>query len=207
MRVVGAGFGRTGTKSLKLALERLGFGPCHHMQEVGTNPDQLALWQRVARGERPDWSAVFRDYGACVDWPSARFWRELAAHFPDAKMILSLRDPDAWFDSVQRTIYPVMRDHVEHADPERRERMAMAYELIVRQTFDERMDDRAHATQVFRDHNAAVRREIDPDRLLVFEASDGWEPLCRHLGVAVPDEPFPLTNTTDEFTNRHRKQS
>ncbi len=207
MRVVGAGFGRTGTKSLKLALERLGFGPCHHMLEVGTNPDQLALWQRVARGERPDWSEVFRDYGACVDWPSARFWRELAAHYPDAKMILSLRDPDAWFDSGQRTIYPVMRDHVEHADPERRERMAMAYELIVRQTFDERMDDRAHATQVFRDHNAAVRREIDPERLLVFEAADGWEPLCRHLGVEVPDEPFPLTNTTEEFVNRRRKQS
>jgi len=207
MRVVGAGFGRTGTKSLKLALERLGFGPCHHMLEVGTNPDQLPHWQRAAAGEAMDWSEVFRDYGACVDWPSARYWRELAAHYPDAKMILSLRDPDTWFDSVQRTIYPVMRDHAKHAEPERRQRLGMAHELIVRQTFDGRIDERAHATQVFRDHNAAVQREIDPDRLLVFEAAQGWAPLCAHLGVPVPDEPFPLTNTTDEFVNRRRKQS
>jgi Sulfotransferase domain len=206
LQVIGAGFGRTGTQSLKLALEQLGFGPCHHMQEVRDHPEQLAFWQAAARGETLDWDEVFAGYVAQVDWPGARYWRELAAHFPAAKVILSVRPADAWFDSVQATIGPFMREAVQHDDPDRRARAEMAYELICRQVFDGRMDDRAHAIRVFHDHIAEVQRTIEPERLLIFSAADGWPPLCRFLGVAMPDAPFPHTNTTEAFQTRYPVQ-
>jgi hypothetical protein len=202
LRVIGAGFGRTGTNSLKLALERLGFAPCHHMFEVRENPEQFAFWDAAARGELPDWDEVFAGYAAQVDWPGARFWRELAAHFPDAKVILSVRPADEWFDSFRATIGPFLREPSVHDDPGRRTRAAMAHELIGRQIFDGRLDDRAHATRVFREHIAEVQRTIAPERLLTHQVSEGWQPLCRFLGVPVPDTPFPHTNSTEAFRAR-----
>lgn len=204
LKVVGAGFGRTGTNSLKLALEQLGFGPCHHMFEVRDNPDQLPYWQAAARGEIPDWDDVFANYNASVDWPSARFWRELAAHFADARVLLSIRSPESWFKSVHATIWQSMRNREKLEPGPRRERLDMGYELVVRQTFDERLDDPDYAMSVFRAHNEAVQREIPPERLLVYTVGDGWEPLCRFLGVDVPDTPYPHTNSTAEFRERRR---
>ena len=202
LRVIGAGFGRTGTNSLKLALEQLGFTPCHHMFEVREKPEQFAFWDAAARGELPDWDEVFAGYAAQVDWPGARFWRELAAHFPDAKVILSVRPADEWFDSFQATIGPFLREPSVHADADRRDRARMAHELIGRQIFDGRPDDRAHATSVFREHIAEVQRTIAPERLLTYQVSKGWQPLCRFLGVPVPDAPFPHTNSTEAFRTR-----
>jgi 2-keto-4-pentenoate hydratase len=202
LRVIGAGFGRTGTNSLKLALEQIGFGPCHHMFEVRDNPDQLSFWQAAARGELPDWHEVFAGYSAQVDWPGARYWRELAACFPDAKVILSVRPADEWFDSFQATIAPFMRDRAGHEDLHRRAMAEMGYELIGRQVFGGRMDDRDHAMRVFRDHITLVQATIAPERLLTFRAHDGWEPLCRFLGVAVPEAPFPHANSTETFHAR-----
>ena len=108
LEVIGPGFGRTGTNSLKIALEQLGFGPCHHMFEVRDNPERLADWEKAARGEKVDWDHVFRGYRSQVDWPGARYWRELVRHYPTAKVVLSVRDPDEWFDSVQATIVPFL---------------------------------------------------------------------------------------------------
>ena len=204
LEVVGACFGRTGTNSLKLALEMLGFDPCHHMFEVRENPDQLPYWEALAQGESVDWREVFADYKACVDWPSAKYWREIAETFPDAPVILSIREPESWIKSVHNTILPAMQSHMEMEDSPRRRRMAMAYDLIVRQTFDERMHEAEHAISVYEEHIAAVRRTIPPERLLEFRVSDGWEPLCAFLGRGVPDEPFPLTNTTEQFSARPR---
>lgn len=204
LEVVGACFGRTGTNSLKLALERLGFGPCHHMFEVGEDPNQLSYWEALARGEAVDWRQVFAGYKACVDWPSARFWREIAETFPDAPVILSLREPESWIASVQHTILPAMQSHFDMEDGPRRRRSAMAYELIVRQTFSERMHDTEHAIGIYQAHIDEVRRTIAPERLLEYSVSEGWQPLCAFLGVDVPDEPFPLTNTTEQFNNRRR---
>lgn len=202
LRVIGAGFGRTGTNSLKLALEQLGFAPCHHMFEVRDNPEQLPFWQAAARGEEPDWDAVFAGYAAQVDWPGARYWRELARHFPDAKVILSVRPPSDWFDSFEATIAPFMRDRASHEDPHRRAIAEMAYEIIGRQTFGCRMDDRGHAERVFRDHIAEVQATIVPERLLTYQVSEGWVPLCGFLGVPVPDTPFPHANSTEAFRAR-----
>jgi Sulfotransferase domain len=202
LRVIGAGFGRTGTHSLKLALEQLGFAPCHHMYEVRAHPEQLAFWQAAARGELPDWDEVFAGFVAQVDWPGARFWRELAEHFPDAKVILSVRPADAWFDSLQATIGPFLREPSAHDDPDRHAHARMVHELIGRQIFDDRVDDRAHAIGVFRDHIGEVQRTIAPERLLTYQVSEGWGPLCRFLGVPVPDTPFPHANSTEAFRAR-----
>jgi hypothetical protein len=162
----------------------------------------VPLWAALADGAAPDWEAVFAGYRSQVDWPGARFWRELAAHYPDAKVILSVRPADAWFDSVQATIGPVMYNHASFDDPHMRALATMANTLIVEQIFDNRLDDRAHATSVYTRHIEEVQRTIPAERLLTFDVSEGWDPLCRFLGVPVPDEPFPRTNSSEEFRKR-----
>jgi hypothetical protein len=199
LEIVGAALGRTGTNSLKLALEHLGFGPCHHMFEVRDHPEQLPYWQAAARGEMPDWDEVFANYRSCVDWPSARYWREIAAHYPDAKVLLTLRDGDKWFDSVHATIYPSIMKWPTREPGHHRDMLEMAEETIVKQTFDGRLDDREHALAIYRAHEEEVRRSISPERLLAYDVSQGWEPLCAFLDVPVPDIPFPRTNTSEEF--------
>ena len=191
LEIIGPGFGRTGTNSLKLALEHLGFGPCHHMFEVRDNPELLPDWEAAARGEEVDWDRVFAGYRSQVDWPGARYWRELARHFPDARVILSVRDPDAWFDSVQATIAPFIAARGTHPSPHANAIAEMAYQAIVAQIFDDRMSDRDHATRVFRAHVAEVQSEIAAERLLTFDPRDGWQPLCDFLGSRCRTFHFP----------------
>jgi hypothetical protein len=197
LKVVGAGFGRTGTLSLKYALEKLGFGPCYHMMEVFPRPDHVRAWHRLAFTGKMDWDSLFHDFRATVDWPSARWWREIAAHFSDAKVILSLRSPDSWYRSMSETIYQPMKNPVRGDVPELvRLQNEMARKAILAETFDNRFEDKAHAIDVFNRHNQEVRDSIDPHRLLVFEARSGWGPLCRFLEVPVPADPYPHVNDT-----------
>ena len=200
LKVIGAGFGRTGTLSLKIALERIGFGPCYHMMEVFPRPEHVAMWHRLAFEQSMDWDEIFRGFHATVDWPAARWWREIAAHFPDAKVLLSVRDPEAWYKSVTDTIYQPMKSPAPDGVPELvRLQSEMARKAILDETFDNRFEDKAHAIEVFRKHNQAVRDAIDPARLLVFDVREGWGPLCRFLEVPIPDEPFPRLNDTATF--------
>jgi hypothetical protein len=200
LKVVGAGFGRTGTLSLKVALERIGFGPCYHMIEVFPRPEHVARWHRLAFEQSMEWDEIFRGFGATVDWPAARWWREIAAHFPDAKVLLSVRDPEAWYKSVTDTIYQPMKSPAPYGVPELvRLQSEMARKAILGETFDNRFEDKAHAIEVFHKHNQAVRDAIDPARLLEFDVREGWGPLCRFLEVPVPDEPFPRLNDTATF--------
>ncbi|MCP1336281.1 sulfotransferase family protein [Futiania mangrovi] len=204
LEVIGAGFGRTGTNSLRLALERLGFGPCHHMFEVRDNPEQLPAWEAAARGEKVDWDEAFKGYRAQVDWPGAAYWRQLAEHYPDARVILSVRAPDDWFDSVQATIGPFMTTmRGKHAHPHMNAIAEMCGRFIVQDIFDGRIDDREHAIAVFKAHTKEVRDTISPERLLVYETGSGWGPLCAFLGVPEPDNPYPMTNSSKEFQARH----
>ena len=197
LKVVGAGFGRTGTLSLKGALERLGFGPCYHMTEVFGRPEHVAMWHRLAFEHTMDWDQIFRGFQATVDWPAARWWREIAAHYPDAKVLLSVRDPEAWYKSMSDTIYPLMKSPAPDGAPElMRLQREMVRKSVLAETFDNRFEDQAHAIEVFKRHNQAVRDAIDPARLLVFDVREGWAPLCRFLEVSIPDEPFPRLNDT-----------
>jgi hypothetical protein len=206
LEIIGPGFGRTGTNSLRLALEHLGFGPCHHMFEVRDKPDLLPDWEAAARGEMVDWSKVFRDYRSQVDWPGAKYWRELVVHFPKAKVILSVRDPDQWFDSVQATIAPFMAARGKHPSAHVNAIAEMGYQTVA-PIFDHRMSERDHAIRVFRKHIAEVQAEIPSDRLLTFDLKEGWEPLCEFLGVEVPNIPFPKTNSSKAFVEEEWKQS
>ena len=198
--VIGTGFGRTGTNSLKLALEQLGFGPCHHMFEVYESPAYLLpIWMKAAQeGVTPDWDEIFENYRSTVDWPTAFYWRELVDHYPHAKVVHTTRTPKSWVKSAISTIFVSMSERNEKKGAAR-DLSTMAWELIVMQTFDGRMDDFDYAADIFRKHDEAVKAYVAPDRLLVYEVSEGWEPLCRHLSVPVPDEAFRRTNTTDEF--------
>lgn len=197
LKVVGAGFGRTGTLSLKTALETLGFGPCYHMMEVFPRPEHVAMWHRLAFENQIDWDALFAGFSAAVDWPAARWWREIAAHYPHAKVLLSVRDPEAWYKSMIDTIYQPMKSPAPDDAPELlRLQNEMIRKSILGETFDNRFEDKAHALEVFRRHTQEVRDAIAPARLLVFDVREGWAPLCRFLDVPVPDQPFPRLNDT-----------
>ena len=208
LKVIGAGLGLTGTLSLKLALEQLGFGPCYHMLEVGKHPAHVAQWRRAAAGEPVDWPKLFEDYQATVDWPSCNYWEAQLAAFPDAKVILSERDPEAWYASIMNTIYPSSakaREKAEEAsDPAALERSAMVYEVIWDGVFDGRMDDKAHVIDRYLAHNARVKRLLPSTQLLIFNPADGWPPLCELLRCPQPDAPFPSVNSTAEFQARFR---
>ncbi len=202
LKIIGTGFGRTGTNSLKLALEQLGFGPCHHMFEVRDNPDQLPFWQAAASGNLPDWDAVFADYNSCVDWPSARFWREITNTYPQAKVVHTIRPEESWLNSFYKTIFPAMRDRHLQEPGLRRDRLDMAHEIVLEQVFGGQAQNRDHALSIYRAHNQQVISSIAPDRLLVYELAEGWAPLCKFLNVPVPDTPLPHVNSTEQFHNR-----
>ncbi len=194
LQVVGAGVGRTGTHSLKLALETLLGGTCHHMVEVFAHPDEVPVWTDAIDGRPVDWGELMKGYTAQVDWPGASFWPELSAANPDALVILSVRDPDAWFTSCSDTIFAGMSTMVEGGDE-----WMKALVRLFNERFSDEIDDRAAMTAAFERHNEAVRAAIPEERLLEWTASDGWKPICERLGLAVPDEPFPKVNTTAEF--------
>jgi hypothetical protein len=196
LQVIGAGLGRTGTMSLKVALEQLGIGRCHHMIEVFAASEQAPLWLAAADG-RPDWEAIFGGFAAAVDYPACTHWRELAGHYPDACIILSLRDPDKWFDSVSETIFSAGMLGRMLDSP-----MRDFFMGNVVGTFLDHIDDRAWMTAYFRRWNQDVIASVPPERLLVFEASQGWEPLCAFLGVPVPDAPYPRVNSREEMHAR-----
>jgi len=191
LSIIGAGFGRTGTESMKLALEMLGLGPCHHMTEVLPDPDQVALWRAAARGELPDWERAFAGYRSALDWPAAYFWRELSAHYPDAKVLLTVRNAESWYASMEQTILKVIRGSTD-AD-------SVGVKLIGEKVFDGRVDDRAHVIAAFEKNTAEAQAAFGPDRLLTYHLGDGWDPLCRFFGKPVPDAPFPHTNSSVEF--------
>jgi hypothetical protein len=196
LRVVGAGLGRTGTMSLKLALERLLGAPCYHMAEVFAHPEHIPLWHAAARGEAVDWRGLFDGYAAAVDWPVGSFWPEVSAAFPDALILLSTRSAESWWESASRTIFPISAKAAGTPWHE------MWMELA-RSRFTPRLDDRDAAVAAYERHNADVRARAPHARLLEWTARDGWAPLCRALGVAVPDEPFPHANSTEEFLGLH----
>jgi hypothetical protein len=196
LRVVGAGLGRTGTMSLKLALERLLGAPCYHMAEVFAHPEHIPLWHAAARGEPVDWPALFDGYAAAVDWPVGSFWPEVSAAFPDALILLSTRSAESWWKSASTTIFPTSAKAAGTAWH------AMWLELAARR-FTPRLDDREAAVAAYERHNADVRARAPKARLLEWSAREGWAPLSRALGVAEPDEPFPHANSTEEFLGQH----
>jgi hypothetical protein len=205
IEVIGAGFGRTGTLSLKAALEALGFSKCYHMVEVFARRDDARTWDAATRGEPVDWERHFAEYRATVDVPSCLFYRELMEKYPEAKVILTVRDPERWYESTRQTIY-YSRDAFPRWAAAFNPRMRAFRRMVDRlwdRMFRGRFEDRAFAIDVFNRHNEQVIRDVPAERLLVYEVSQGWSPLCEFLGVPVPEgKPFPHLNDTAEFRAR-----
>jgi Sulfotransferase domain len=209
LEVIGASFGRTGTMSMKAALEELGFGPCYHMKELFRNPEHMGQWRAAMRGDPVDWERVLGDYRATVDWPGCTFYGELLEMNPDAKVILTVRDPQRWYESVRDTIYRTSGAYYSVAfrlaglvTPRARRLIRASRfvsELVWEGDFDGRFGDRGHAIETFERHNEEVKRRVPPGRLLVYEVKQGWGPLCDFLGVEVPDKPFPHLNDGEAY--------
>lgn len=204
VQVIGAGFGRTGTWSMKAALEQIGFGPSFHMIDLIQHPDRAALFLAALQGEQVDWDTAFDGYRSTVDWPGCTFYDRILAAYPDAKVVLNVRDPEKWYESAKGTIYALKeaaeRDALEGDGPGApTEVLQMIRTLIWETTFENRFAEKDFAIEVFNRHNEAVKAAVPADKLLVFEVQQGWGPLCEFLGVEAPAEDFPHLNDAETF--------
>lgn len=198
LKVIGSGLGRTGTKSLQSALNMIGSGPCHHMAEVWAHPQSMQLWIDAANGA-PVWDEIFANYRSAVDYPTAAYWEVLSERYPDARVIHTTRDPDAWFESTQATIFA---DDGPVETAIRSGGLTGEFFSSFLEDLLPHLHDREFLLDFYNCHNDAVKSKIPPERLLVYEATQGWEPLCKFLGVPLPDDSYPSENTRAEFIAR-----
>jgi hypothetical protein len=202
LQVVGAGLGRTGTNSVKVALEQLLGGPCYHMFELARRDRDTPVWRAAVRGEAVDWDALLGGYVATVDWPACAFWRELWDANPEANVLLSTRDsPQTWWESMQRTIVPTISGEVPPDEPATARRRAMVVEMMG-ERFTPDWSDRDAAIAAYERHNEQVRQAVPAEHLIDWRPSDGWEPICAALELPVPVAAFPRENTTADFRAR-----
>ncbi len=206
MKVIGAGYGRTGTMTLKAALEELGAGPCYHMVEVlWGDTSKLPLWQAAANGEATDWEQMFDGFESTVDWPGCTYYEQLMEVFPDAKVLLTVRDPEAWYESARNSIYAALiagrKGELAEGteEPPSPEAFQMISTLIWEGTFHGRFEDKAYAIEMFNKHIAEVKSKVPPQRLVVHEVKEGWRPLAQMLSVDEPLTPFPRLNDKVAF--------
>lgn len=192
LKIIGAGLGRTGTASLKVALEALGIGRCYHMTEIMQNPKFIDGWMDAANGNA-DWDKIFRDYGATVDYPACCFWKELADYYPEAKIILTVRDANSWFESTNETILASKFSAFIKNSP-----WGEMVAKTIWDTLDHRMDDKEFMVSYFERRNQEIIDAFPANRLLVYQIKEGWEPLCKFLEVPLPDTEFPRINSRDE---------
>lgn len=205
LQVIGAGFGRTGTLSMQRALDDLGFGPTYHMNDVFRNPSHVQRWLDYGETGTADWNSLFGKYRATVDFPACCAWQELYEQYPEAKVVLTVRDPASWWESTSTVLYPTRTLYpgwLTRAVPFTQRWLNMVDRLVWSGTFDGRFQDKAYAMGVFSEHIEAVKAHCAPERLLVFEVAQGWQPLCEFLDVPVPDKPFPHLNDAKSLQRR-----
>ena len=210
LKVIGAGFVRTGTMTLKHALEEMGHGPCYHMIELTNEPQRAKLWLQAAKGKDLNWEAVFEGYASTADFPGCLFYQDLLKAYPQAKVILTVRDAESWYHSARQTIfksYPSFKQALyiaSHYPFKKRVRQLMQVgwliqKTIFKNTFRWQAFNKEKAIAAYHQHNAEVQKVVPPAQLLVYRVKDGWEPLCAFLGVPVPNTPFPNTNKVAHF--------
>ncbi len=196
MKLINVGLGRTGTTSLKAALEIIGFAPTFHTTDLIKNARQMDVWEAAVEGQPADWRAFFADY-AVADWPAALFYEEIITAHPEAKVMLTVRDPEQWQASISGTLNQVMGMNLPIPRFQRLKKILETH--AINGLFDGKMNDKAHMVRFFEQHVAAVKAFVPADNLLVYNVTEGWEPLCDFLEVSVPDEPFPRVNTRGGF--------
>ncbi len=211
LQVIGAGFGRTGTASLKAALETLGFSKCYHMFEFMEHPEHARYWDAASRGKPVAWEGLFKGYQATVDWPGCTFYKPLMAAYPEAKVVLSVRDPERWFESASKTIFTASRGGLRQllqllVTPRMWRSVWVVRRILQVQTFRGKERDKEHTIAVFQAHIEEVNRTVPPERLLIYDVKEGWGPLCSFLGVPVPETPFPHVNDSETFQENMKKR-
>ena len=210
MKIIGAGYGRTGTKSLQIALEKLGFGKCYHMEELLRNPEGVNHWKDAMEGKEVMWDELFIGYESIVDFPGSMYYKELSEYYPDSKVILSLRDPERWYKSAYETIFGFdpgisfkMKMRLQSIFNKKARNLIKVFQLndksIWGKYFEGKFKDKDYAIQKFRQHIEEVKKEIPSERLLVHEAKEGWEPLCKFLNKEIPNKPYPRRNKGEDF--------
>jgi len=212
LKVIGTGQGRTGTTSLKIALEQLGFGKCYHMWELMNNPDQLIYFQKAERGENVDWDELFKGYNSACDYPVIRYYKQVLEKYPDAKVIHTMRDAESWFKSCSDTIFWAVKPSFRRlmgmmirlpfsATLRKRLRIFKFNEIMVGSSFGNDLKNKKKVIDYYNEYNSTILNTIPKEKLLVYDVKTGWEPLCNFLNVAVPSTPFPKSNTKDEFVH------
>lgn len=210
LKIIGSGMGRTGTHSLKEALEQLGFRKCYHMIELFQNPKGLPYFVDAENEKKPDWDSLFTGYLSAIDYPVARYYKQLIVRYPDAKVIHTVRDPESWYQSCMETIFWAsqpdasrilkMMVRLPFSKTLRQRLPILKYNgMLIKKEFGDDVKNKAHVIQKFNERTEEVLATVPKERLLVFKAQDGWEPLCKFLNVAVPNTPYPKSNTKAEF--------
>jgi hypothetical protein len=204
LKIVGAGWGRTGTTSTLAALNELGFGPSYTFFTImSEKPEHFPLWLAAYAGEPVDWHALFAGFNSVVDWPACDFYPALLNEWPEARVILNVRDPEGWYASMVNTIWEVYEQMREAGQTvESSQLFRLGQTMVWQGTFHGRFTDKAYAISLFEQHNERVQAELPAEKLLVYDVKDGWEPLCRFLDIPIPDHPFPRLNDTDAFRAR-----
>jgi len=210
LKVIGSGVGRTGTFSLKLALEQLGFGKCYHMYELFQQPANLTYFKQAEAGRPVNWDKLLEGFSSAVDYPIARYHKQLLAKYPGAKVIHTMRDAETWYQSASETIFWACKPSISR---KLQLIMRMPFSSMVRQRlpvlqfdgqlldweFGKDLKDKKTVIKRYNDYNDAVIKSVPKENLLVYQPGDGWEPLCNFLQVPVPLLPFPKSNTREEF--------
>jgi hypothetical protein len=210
IKVIGTGLGRTGTHSLKVALEELGFGKCYHMRELFNNPNGLPYFEKAEQGQQVDWDTLFQGYQSAVDYPVARYYKQLLTKYPDAKVVHTTRDPESWYNSCIKTIFWAskpsagrilkMMIQLPFSSVLRKRLPILKFNSsLLDKEFGNDLHNKEAVIKHFKEHNDEVLNIVPKERLLVYDVKQGWEPLAKFLGVSVPSSPFPLTNTGAEF--------
>ena len=213
IKVIGSGLGRTGTHSLKIALEQLGFDKCYHMMELFNNPDGITHFIEAEEGKNTDWDKLFKGYKSAVDYPVARYYKQLIAKYPDAKVIHTVRDPESWYKSCSETIFWAskpsfgriagMMMKLPFSSTLRKRLPILKYNgSLIDKEFGGDLKNKEQVIKHFNARTEEVKNTVPKERLLIYNVKESWEPLCKFLEVPVPSTPFPLTNTTDEFKQR-----
>ena len=202
LRVIGAGLSRTGTFSLKLALEQLGVGRCYHMHELFFHPEHAPIWERASAGAKVDWEQLFDGYAAACDAPRALFWRELSEFYPEAKVILTVRSPSEWYESMRATVVEMMRQPHLVPDATAQAMLRTAHRLVLEGFFGGRFDDSREAIARFDAHCAAVQATLAPSSLLIYNGLPWMGPVVRVPPAPSAERPFPRTNDRKGFRTR-----
>lgn len=207
LKIIGAGWARTGTTSTLAALEELGFGPCYTFFTIlSAKPEHFERWLDIYAGKPADWPDLFTGFNSVVDWPACDFYPQLLAQSPEAKIILNVRDPEAWYESVKNTIWEADQAAMSAVQGSDTNSLSRLLDVMMWQgAFKGRFEDRQYVLDAFERHTQQVKASLPPEKLLVFDVKEGWEPLCRFLGVPVPDRPFPRLNDTEAFRERVRQ--